>query len=98
MNKTQQNTIENKVKEYNDKIAKVQMNGANKHLAMMQHTFTLLGEIRKELGVTQREIADKIGTKDTYISRVENGKSDIQLSSFLRILDACGLKINLKVD
>lgn len=38
-----------------------------------------LREERKRAGLTQEELAEKIGTKKTYISRLENGKADIQL-------------------
>ena len=36
-----------------------------------------LKEERKRAGQTQEELADKIGTKKTYISRLENGQADI---------------------
>ena len=46
-----------------------------------------LKEERKRAGLTQEELAEKIGTKKTYISRLENGKADIQLSTLFRIFD-----------
>ena len=45
----------------------------------------MLKERRKELKMTQREVAEKIGREQSYIARVEKGKADIQLSSFFRI-------------
>ena len=39
-----------------------------------------LKEERLRAGLTQEQLAERIGTKKTYISRLENGKSDIQLS------------------
>ena len=45
----------------------------------------LLRERRKELKWTQRELAEKLGREQSYIARIENGKSDIQISSFFRI-------------
>ncbi|MBK7885849.1 MAG: helix-turn-helix transcriptional regulator [Bacteroidetes bacterium] len=41
----------------------------------------MLKEARKEANMTQEELADKVGTKKSYISRLENGKCDIQLST-----------------
>ena len=43
---------------------------------------------RKELKMTQKELAEKIGTARSYIARIEKGETDIQLSSFLHIADA----------
>ena len=54
---------------------------------------TLLKERRRELKLTQREVAEKIGREQTYIARVENGKVDIQLSSFFRIATVLGIQL-----
>ena len=39
----------------------------------------MLKEARKDANMTQEQLADKVGTKKSYISRLENGKCDIQL-------------------
>jgi DNA-binding XRE family transcriptional regulator len=44
----------------------------------------LLKEERLEANLTQEELAAKIGAKKSYISRIENGKSDIQLSTLFK--------------
>lgn len=54
---------------------------------------TLLKERRHELKLTQREVAEKIGREQTYIARVENGKVDLQLSSFFRIAAVLGIQL-----
>ena len=46
----------------------------------------LLKDARIEAKLTQEELASKTGTKKSYISRIEAGKSEIQLSTFYRIL------------
>ena len=46
----------------------------------------MLKEARKEASMTQEQLADKVGTKKSYISRLENGKCDIQLSTLYRII------------
>ena len=56
-----------------------------------------LKEERKRAGLTQEELADKIGTKKTYISRIENGQSNIQLNTLFRIFEGLGRKISLTV-
>ena len=56
----------------------------------------MLKEARKEAHITQEQLADKIGTKKSYISRLENGKADIQLSTLFRIFETgLGRKISL---
>lgn len=49
---------------------------------------------RKELKLTQQALADKIGVKKSYITRIESGNVDIRLSSFLRILKGLDLDLN----
>lgn len=50
---------------------------------------------RKELHLSQENLAEKIGKKRPYISRVENGE-DIRLSNFALLANALGLSIELK--
>jgi DNA-binding XRE family transcriptional regulator len=47
----------------------------------------ILKEARKESHLTQEELARKTGTRKSYISRIENGHSDIQLSTLFRIVE-----------
>lgn len=57
----------------------------------------ILRERRKELGMTQKELAEQIGRERTYINRIEKGETDLQLSSFLRIADALGITMKLEM-
>lgn len=52
----------------------------------------MLRERRKELKLTQKQLAEKLGREQSYIARVENGKADIQLSSFFRIAAVLGIQ------
>jgi len=53
---------------------------------------------RKEAHLTQQQLADKIGTKKSYISRIENGRSDMQLSTLFRIFEnGLGKHVNLEI-
>jgi len=47
----------------------------------------LLKEEREKANLTQAEMAEKTGTKRSYISRIENGKADIQLSTLYRLIE-----------
>lgn len=56
----------------------------------------MLKEARREANMTQEQLAEKVGTKKSYISRLENGKCDIQLSTLYRIFEfGLGKRINL---
>jgi DNA-binding XRE family transcriptional regulator len=58
----------------------------------------MLKEARKDAHITQEQLADKIGTKKSYISRLENGKVDIQLSTLFKIFEiGLGRKIQLTI-
>ena len=56
-----------------------------------------LKEERLKAGLTQQQLAERIGTKKTYISRVENGKTDIQLSTLYRIFEGLGKRVALTI-
>ena len=47
----------------------------------------MLKSARKEANLTQEQLADKAGTKKSYISKIENGKGNIQLSTLIRIFE-----------
>lgn len=42
---------------------------------------------RKEAKLTQEQLAEKAGTKKSYISKLENGKGNVQLSTLIRIFE-----------
>ncbi|MCC4211678.1 helix-turn-helix domain-containing protein [Leeuwenhoekiella parthenopeia] len=47
----------------------------------------MLKAARKEAKMTQKQLAEKAGTKKSYISKIENGKANIQLSTLIRIFE-----------
>ncbi|MDR0287634.1 MAG: helix-turn-helix transcriptional regulator [Clostridiales bacterium] len=56
----------------------------------------MLKAARQEANMTQEQLAEKIGTKKSYISRLENGRCDIQLSTLYRIFEfGLGKQVNL---
>ena len=56
----------------------------------------MLKDARKQAGLTQEELARKSGTSKHYISRLENNKSDIELMTLKKIIEA-GLGRDLMV-
>ncbi len=47
----------------------------------------MLKEARKEANLTQEQLAERAGTKKSYISKIENAKGNIQLSTLIRIFE-----------
>lgn len=47
----------------------------------------MLKDARQEAKITQEELARKTGTKKSYISRIERGKSDIQVSTYFKLIE-----------
>lgn len=52
-----------------------------------------LKQHRQRHHLTQTELADKVGMQKEFISRIENGKVDVQLSTFLKIIEGLGLRL-----
>ena len=49
---------------------------------------------RRELKLTQQEVATIVGVDRSYYSRMENGERDIDLPIALRLCESLGLDIN----
>lgn len=47
----------------------------------------LILEARKEKGLTQEELAVKIGTTKSYISKIENNIKEVRLSTLRKIVE-----------
>ena len=58
----------------------------------------LLRDERKRQKLTQQQLGERIGKKREYISALEQGQTDMQLSTFMLIANALGLKFSLVVD
>ncbi len=57
---------------------------------------TIIRKARKRAGLTQEQLAERSGTSRFYISKLENNKTDIELSTFRKIVEA-GLGKQLKL-
>lgn len=54
---------------------------------------TIIREARNRDKMTQQELAERVGAKKSYISRIENGHVEPSAGLFLNILNALGLAI-----
>lgn len=57
------------------------------HRAHMFVVSGMLKAARTEADITQEELAARIGTNKSYISKIENGKGNIQYSTLVRIFE-----------
>jgi HTH-type transcriptional regulator / antitoxin HipB len=57
----------------------------------------LLKQAREEAGLTQEELAVKLDTKKSAISRIENHAEDIKLSTLEKFAHALGKNLRLEV-
>ena len=55
----------------------------------------VLKDARKAAGITQKQLAERIGKERSYIALLEKGETDMQLSTFWMISEAVGLKVAL---
>jgi len=57
----------------------------------------LLREARRKSGLTQEELARRVKTTKSAISRIENHAEDIKLSTIERVATALGRKIIVEI-
>jgi len=57
----------------------------------------VLKKAREEAGLTQEQLAEKLNTKKSAISRIENHAEDIKLSTLGKFVNAVGKELRLEV-
>jgi transcriptional regulator with XRE-family HTH domain len=57
----------------------------------------MLRKAREAAGVSQEELASRLKTKRTAISRIENHADDIKLSTLDRVAQALGKELKVKI-
>jgi len=57
---------------------------------------SVIKRARLKAGLTQEQLAKRSGTTRSYISRIENDKTDLEMSTFRKIVEA-GLRKKLKL-
>ncbi len=51
---------------------------------------------RRELGLSQEDLADVIGAHRAFVSQFERGRTDARLDLVLKLLHALGLDVDLR--
>ena len=53
---------------------------------------------RAAAGLSQAEVAERMGTKQSEISRIEGARQDISIEKLARFADAVGAKLDIRLD
>lgn len=61
------------------------------------YTGQIVEDARKKAKITQAELARRIGSNRSYISRVEHGETEPKVSTFYRIMNALGCNIEFSM-
>lgn len=64
--------------------------------AWEEYNAQVLLDARKQSGMTQSQLADKIGADKSYISRIERGLTIPSISTFYRLVSAMGLSVEIR--
>jgi HTH-type transcriptional regulator/antitoxin HipB len=56
----------------------------------------LVRDRRRELGLTQEQLADIIGVHRAFVSQLERGKVSVRFDLLLRLVQALGMDIELR--
>lgn len=59
------------------------------------YTAQILLQARKDAKVTQSELASRINTTKSYISKIENGVLTPKVSTFYKIIEALGFRVEI---
>ena len=65
---------------------------ANEQISHMELVMAL-HKARKEAGLTQEQVAKRMGTSQTYIAAIERGRKNVSFSTIARFARACGKRV-----
>jgi len=77
--------------EWNDALAAARQSLSKSEIA--QQRLPSLARLRLAAGLSQAELARRIGTSQSHIARIESGDGDPQLSTMLRLSEAIGVPL-----
>ena len=55
-------------------------------------------EARRRAGLTQRELAERAGTTQSAIARLESGRTSPSFDQVLRLIKLCGFRLDVALD
>ncbi|TSC55786.1 MAG: hypothetical protein G01um101418_654 [Parcubacteria group bacterium Gr01-1014_18] len=96
-NKNEDTSFESYVAEVyaNDPKGRLKMERDVEKLGLIHSYISDMLEIRENSGMTQSDFAEKAGFKKSFLSRIENGRVDFRLSTFMKYLHALDKTIKI---
>jgi transcriptional regulator with XRE-family HTH domain len=61
-----------------------------------KHKTAMLGELRRQLDLTQVVVADRLDVTQENISQIERGEADVRLSTLSRYVEALGGRLEIQ--
>jgi transcriptional regulator with XRE-family HTH domain len=61
-----------------------------------KHKAAMLGELRRQLDLTQVVVADRLDVTQENISQIERGDADVRLSTLSRYVEALGGRLEIR--
>ena len=61
-----------------------------------KHKAAMLGELRRQLDLTQAVVADRLDVTQENISQIERGEADVRLSTLSRYVEALGGRLEIR--
>jgi len=61
------------------------------HTEKYKHFCELLAEARESKGLTQKQVANKLGKPQSFVSKYENGERRLDVLEFVQICKAIGV-------
>lgn len=70
---------------------------AKKYMPIRIKIAVMLINARGSAGLTQRQLAEKMGTSQSAVARLESGKANARMSTLVAYAYACGGRLNMKL-
>ena len=83
--------------EWRRKSASAKSRAAREVFSQAYVLASALMQARKACGITQSALADRSGVQQADISRMENGSMIPTMNTFLKLMDALGVTVTLKI-
>lgn len=61
--------------------------------AVREYVAQLLRSMRRDAKLSQRDLAERMGTQQSVIARMESGTSNLRMESMQRYANACGFAL-----
>lgn len=71
----------------------VQNNALPERMSVAQQ----IKNVRLQLGITQGEMAEKLGVIQQFVSKLETGRENLTVDTLKRIADVCGKKLTIRL-